>query len=95
MNRIKVREAKGIIKTFMKLCGFLGWTSLWNTIYVMPGQRTNAVVMQHELIHIEQMQRDGKVLFVLKYIWWLCTKGYWNNPYEVEARTSSEGLKCH
>lgn len=87
-HKIKIKEARGLIKAFMKLCGLLGWASLWDTVYIMPGHKSNTVVVQHELIHIEQMRREGKPLFMLKYTWWLLTKGYKNNPYEVEARTS-------
>lgn len=90
MSKVKIKEARGLIKSFMKLFGFLGWTSLWNTVYLMPGHKSNAVVVQHELIHIEQMRREGKLLFMLKYTWWLLTRGYKNNPYEVEARTSQQ-----
>lgn len=95
MSRIIIKEARGLIKIFMKTCGFLGWASLWNTVYVMPGHKNNAVVVHHEFVHLSQMRRDGKMLFVIKYIWWLLTKGCKNNPYEVEAKTSSEELKCH
>lgn len=39
----------------------------------------------HELVHIEQIKRDGQIVFSAKYLWWLARYGYWNNPYEVEA----------
>ena len=38
--------------------------------------------------HLEQIERDGRVVFAVKYLWWLCRYGYWNNPYEVEARAA-------
>lgn len=87
MNKVKI--AKGFLAAYMKLCGFKGWASLWNTVYILPGYRNNAVILQHEFIHLEQMKRDGKFMFLLKYIGWFLIKGYHNHPYEVEARTSS------
>jgi hypothetical protein len=34
------------------------------------------------------MQRDGKLIYLIKYTYWLLRFGYWNNPYEVEARAA-------
>ena len=83
---MKIKTATGFIAWYMRLCGFQGWASLWNTIYLYPGFETNLGLIRHEAKHLEQMERDGRLLFMLKYAWWLCTKGYSANPYEVEAR---------
>lgn len=32
------------------------------------------------------IERDGRILFGIKRLWWLARYGYWRNPYEVEAR---------
>ena len=37
---------------------------------------------------MEQIERDGRLLFSIKYLWWLRRYGYWNNPYEVEASSA-------
>ena len=47
----------------------------------------------HEDEHKRQWARDGHVGFALKYLWWLFRRGYWNNPYEVEARAAAEKIK--
>lgn len=78
--------AHGLIAAYMNLCGFKGWTSFWGVIYVLPGCESNQRLLRHERKHLEQIERDGRVLFSIKYLWWLCRYGYWNNPYEVEAR---------
>jgi hypothetical protein len=39
------------------------------------------------------MQRDGKVLYAIKYSYWLIRYGYWANPYEVEARSAEVLIK--
>lgn len=82
------RTASGLILLYMNLCGFKGWTSFWNVIYLAPGYETNAALIRHERKHLEQMARDGKIVFALKYLYWLIRYGYRNNPYEVEARAA-------
>jgi hypothetical protein len=36
------------------------------------------------------MRRDGKVLYTIKYGYWLLRYGYKMNPYEVEARAAEQ-----
>lgn len=89
MARVKI--AKGFIAWYMKICGFQGWTSFWRTIYVMRGCENDERLIRHEMRHIEQIERDGRLLFSIKYLWWLARYGYWMNPYEVDARRAAEG----
>jgi hypothetical protein len=81
-----IRTASGLIKLYMQVCGFKGWASFWHTIYLMPGYEDNEQLIRHEVAHLDQIERDGRVLFTIKYLWWTLRYGYWNNPYEVEAR---------
>ena len=83
-----IRTATGLIAVYMRLCGFKGWTSFWHTIYVLPGHENNERLLRHERKHLEQIERDGRLLFAIKYSWWTLRYGYWNNPYEVEARAA-------
>jgi hypothetical protein len=83
---VKIRTATGLIAAYMRLCGFYGWTSFWRVIYVMPGHEHNQRLLRHERKHLEQIERDGRILFSIKYLWWLCRYGYYMNPYEIEAR---------
>jgi hypothetical protein len=85
---MNIRTATGPIKLYMKLCGFRGWASFWNTIYLMPGSEEDASLIRHEVVHLDQIERDGRLLFSLKYLYWTLRYGYWNNPYEVEARAA-------
>ena len=80
------RTASGLILLYMKACGFQGWTSLWNVVYIAPGYEQHAGLLRHERKHLEQMQRDGKLVYLVKYSYWLLRYGYWDNPYEIEAR---------
>ena len=57
----------------------------WRTIYLLPEFSTKADLIAHELVHIEQMDRDGTLRFCVQYLWWLHKFGYWDHPYENEA----------
>jgi hypothetical protein len=81
-----IRTASGLILWYMKACGFQGWTSFWNVVYMAPGHELNQALIRHESKHLEQMQRDGKLLYLIKYSFWTLRYGYKMNPYEVEAR---------
>ena len=83
-----IRTASGLILFYMKACGFQGWTSFWNTIYMAPGYELCQPLIRHESKHLEQMQRDGKLVYLIKYSYWLLRYGYRMNPYEVEARAA-------
>ena len=85
---MRVRTATGPIAWYMRACGFAGWTSFWRTIYVLPGHENNERLLHHERKHLEQIDRDGRLLFALKYSWWTIRHGYWQNPYEVDARAA-------
>lgn len=89
---MKVSTATGPLAWYMRACGFAGWTSFWRTIYVLPGHENNQRLLRHERCHLEQIERDGHILFSLKYLWWLCRYGYRNNPYEVEARRAESEI---
>ena len=83
---MKQKTAKGLIAAYMRAFGFAGWTSFWNTVYVLPGYEHDQRLLRHERKHLEQIERDGRVLFSIKYLYWPCWYGYKNCPYEVEAR---------
>jgi hypothetical protein len=47
--------------------------------------------LQHELAHVEQYKQHGVVKFLLLYLWYSAKYGYYNNPFEVEAREKEKG----
>ena len=85
---MQVRTATGLIAAYMRACKFDGWTSFWNVIYVLPGSEHDERLLRHERCHLEQIERDGRLLFSIKYLWWTLRHGYFMNPYEVEARAA-------
>ena len=54
---MKVKTATGLTRAYMRLCGFKGWTSFWNTVYVMPGWEQHQPLLRHEAKHLEQIER--------------------------------------
>ena len=44
--------------------------------------------VKHELCHVKQFAEHGYLLFTIKYLWESLRVGYYNNKYEVEARSA-------
>lgn len=42
--------------------------------------------VKHELAHVEQYKKHGVLKFLTLYLWYSMKYGYYNNPFEVEAR---------
>jgi hypothetical protein len=67
-----------------KLWGNTRGFAFWPFIFVVD--TADKVLLQHEMVHIRQ-QLDGWLIgFYIKYLYYQWKYGYWNNPYEVEAR---------
>lgn len=47
---------------------------------------------KHEACHIEQVKKEGRLKFIIKYLFYNIKYGYQNNPYEVEARSKESEL---
>lgn len=60
--------------------------TLGRTIVLEPGARLTQKLLTHELVHVEQWKKDR--LFPLRYAAASLRHGYWNNPYEIEARAA-------
>ena len=63
---------------------------LGNTIHLYGSTKENFIAnerwLKHELCHIKQYNKNGTILFLIKYLWESFKVGYHNNKYEVEAR---------
>lgn len=84
---LPIKPAKRVVLLWMKLTGFRGITLPW-AIYLHPTRIADMKLIRHEIKHAEQMKRDGVLRFLVKYLWWSVRYGYWNNPYEIEARAA-------
>lgn len=56
-------------------------------------------VLRHEMIHVEQIRRDGFFTFYIMYLWYYLVglvkymshdQAYYRIPYEVEARKGEQ-----
>ena len=75
-----------LIRWWMDFWGYTGLATFWDTIYFREKKYMTEKLMRHEEMHIKQMHRDGKFIYAIKYNYFWITRGYWNNPYEIEAR---------
>lgn len=75
--------------TVLRVLGFVGVYTPWG-IFIAPRYINNRALRRHELCHWLQRQRDGFVRYWLKTFWYLARYGYWNSPYEVEAREAAQ-----
>lgn len=65
----------------------------WRTCYVHPDYWGDEALMRHEHVHFDQIDREGPIVWTVKYLYWLLKYGYFSNPYEVEARAiARDGL---
>lgn len=87
MKNIEHRVAGRFGKWIMKKLKFDGFTSFWSVIYYSsPLALNNEELRNHELVHVDQINNDGKIKFFFKYSWYLFKYGYYDNLYEIEAR---------
>ena len=88
----KVAEACGLVRWYLRRTGFWAITLPLRTptIYMLAEHRNNSALLAHELVHVEQIRRMGRVRFALMYLWYQVRHGYQNNPLEVEARNRSQ-----
>ena len=61
----------------------------WGAIYCVPEQLDNPKLLKHEQVHLEQIKRDGAILWTLKTWYYMICYSRGKNPYEVEAATIS------
>lgn len=84
-EKVTFVRAWGPSKLGLNLFGIAGFAAPWNTIYLLPDYYDHETLRRHELIHIAQMQADGRLRFLARWLWWTAKYGYRHNPYEVEA----------
>lgn len=77
--------ARGPWRWFLLGCGASAITMPWGRIYILAEWRADVPTLVHELVHLDQIRRDGPVWFSARYLWWLVRYGYQRNPYEIEA----------
>lgn len=85
MPKAEFRVAKGAVRWALCKMGLAAVTMPWKVVYIHPQYKTHMGLIRHEMVHVEQIDRDGPWMFTIKYLGWLVLYGYRDNPYEVEA----------
>lgn len=68
----------------LKLFGKYDGLAIWP--FIIVNNKDDKGLIEHEKTHIRQQLDGWLVGFFIKYWWYHFTKGYENNPYEIEAR---------
>ena len=90
---VRLKIASGFMRHYLILGGGVAAYTPWGTIYFISKKvMKNKKLMKHELAHQKHIERDGAIIYGLKYIYYMISRGYWNNPYEIEARKAM-GIK--
>lgn len=55
-------------------------------VFIRKKHEKSKELLDHELVHWQQYQREGLLPFLYNYTAQALTKGYDKNPYEIEAR---------
>ncbi len=74
----------------MKRLGVAGVVIGRTILFSRPADLVTRQNFRHELEHAYQIMRDGPLRFYLKYFFYSLRHGYWDNPYEVEARREAK-----
>src|SRR6185503_12155360 len=64
--------------------GSVSAITLWRTIWLGEGAVADAELLLHESRHVAQF--GASKAFPILYLWESLRRGYWNNPFEVDAR---------
>lgn len=79
-------ESKFITRKLLKVRGIVLFP------FVFVDDKLDSYLVNHELIHVEQVKDCGFLLFYFKYIYWWIKLGYYNIPFEIEAYYNDNNL---
>ena len=54
--------------------------------FIFISDKRDEELLKHEKVHIRQQVQGLIIVFVIRYVYYLLRYGYWDNPFEVEAR---------
>ena len=80
------RPASHLIRWILRTAGFGGVTLPPFGIFILAERMGNERLVRHEQAHWKQYERMGAIRFYVGYIALWLRYGYWNHPWEIEAR---------
>lgn len=91
-KQLKIKHATGFIRWYLITFGYVAIVNPFNKVCYAIKPLSPALI-RHELMHVEQIERHesvfgkfGRLTFAVWYVLLLMRHGYYNHPYEVEAR---------
>lgn len=82
----KLVKSGSLFDRYLDFKGYHGYITAWGQVYIKEDYKSNQMLLKHEWRHVQQMTEDGVIIWNLKYIAYQIIYGYWNNPYEIDAR---------
>ena len=82
----RIKTAGRLATLFLDTFGFDATVSPWRTIYIRERFKNDQALLNHEMAHIAQIDRDGSLKFWTLCIWYYLRYGHKNSPIEIEAR---------
>ena len=76
---------------FTSMLGILG-IALYPFIIIKKNYRKEDELINHERIHIVQQLEMLVIPFYIVYLYYNVTRGYRNNPFEIEAYANDDNL---
>jgi len=55
-------------------------------IFILPDRLMQRSLVLHEQCHWHQAERMGLLRWAITYLWYNLRYGYYDNPFEIEAR---------
>ena len=98
MKKVFIKENSLIAKIgakFLKVNNVA--LTIGNTIYLHNATKkdllNNKIWLSHELVHVKQYEKLGKIKFLFLYLIECLRKGYYNCKFEVEARDKENNFE--
>jgi hypothetical protein len=72
---------------------FTGATINGKYVIIRSDSLKSRGAIAHELVHVDQIKRLGLFTMRVRYYWQCIKVGYYDNPFEVEARAKARTIE--
>jgi hypothetical protein len=84
---VKFKVARGLFRWYLLIRKAHAAFFPWGTVYFLNKRlMKERKLITHEMKHHEQLVKEGIFGYAIKYYYFFIKYGYYNNPYEREAR---------
>lgn len=82
-HAVNIRQVYNV--RWLKKLGIGGFVWFPTIYFAEPKERVSDEVFRHEMQHVYQIIAMGKWKFFFTWFWYSLSRGYLNNPLEIEA----------